>query len=135
MKKKGNAKGENAYLTIYLALCITLILALCLTLIEGVRRNGARLETAIAAEISLQSVLAEYHRELFYQYNIFAVDSSYGTDLPGKINTERRLEYYLEKNLSFKDVFLGALFYRDFFALSPEKISVTKVSVLTDGGG
>ncbi len=128
-------KGENAYLTVYLALCITLILSLCLTLIEGVRRNGARLETEIAAEISLQSVLAEYHRELFYQYNIFAVDSSYGTVLPGKANTERRLEYYLEKNLSFRDVFLGSIFYRDFFALSPENVSLTKVSVLTDGGG
>ena len=81
-------KQENAYLTVYLALCITLILSLCLTLIEGARRNGARLETEIAAEIGLQSVLAEYHRELFNQYNLFAVDSSYGTNLPGKINTE-----------------------------------------------
>ena len=128
-------KGENAYITVYLALCVTLILSLCLTLIEGVRRNGARLETEIAADISLQSVMAEYHRELFYQYNIFAVDSSYGTALPGRANTERHLEYYLEKNLNFQDVFLGSLFYRDFFALSPENASLTKVSILTDGGG
>lgn len=130
-----SAKKENAYLTVYLALCITLILSLCLTLIDGVRRNGARLETEIAVEISLQSILAEYHRELFYQYNIFAVDSSYGTKLPGKINTERHLKYYLEKNLSFKDVFLGSLFYRDLFALSPDDVSISKVAILTDGGG
>lgn len=135
MKKGETAKEENAYLTVYLALCITLILSLCLTLIEGARRNGARLEAEIAAEVSLQSILAEYHRELFYQYNIFAVDSSYGTVLPGKANTERHLEYYLEKNLDIKDVFLGSWFYRDFFVLSPENVSVTKVSVLTDGGG
>lgn len=127
--------GENAYLTVYLALCITLILSLCLTLIEGVRRNGARLETEIAAEVSLQSILAEYHRELFYQYNIFAVDSSYGTSLPGKSNTEEHLEYYLERNLNYKDVFLGSFLYRDFLALSPQEVSVTKVSLLTDGGG
>lgn len=127
--------GENAYLTVYLALCITLILSLCLTLIEGVRRNGARLETEIAAETSLQSILAEYHRELFYQYNIFAVDSSYGTVLPGKANTERHLEHYLEKNLNCDDVFSGLFFYRDFFDLSPQSVSVTKVSALTDGGG
>lgn len=126
---------ENAYLTVYLALCITLILSLCLTLIEGVRRNGARLETEIAAEIGLQSILAEYHRELFYQYNIFAVDSSYGTALPAKANTERHLRQYLDKNLDYKDVFLGFLFYRDFFRLSPEQVSLTKVSLLTDGGG
>lgn len=126
---------ENAYLTIYLALCITLILSLCLTLIEGVRRNGARLETEIATEIGLQSIMAEYHRELFYQYNIFAVDSSYGTNLPAKANTEKHLEQYLDKNLDYKDVFLGSFFYRDFFRLSPKKTSLTKVSLLTDGGG
>lgn len=126
---------ENAYFTVYLALCITLLLSLCLTLIEGVRRNGARLETEIAAEIGLQSVLAEYHRELFYQYNIFAVDSSYGTALPAKANTEKHLEHYLEKNLNYKDVFLGSFLYRDFFALSPQEVSVTKASLLTDGGG
>lgn len=130
MKRK-----ENAYLTVYLALCITLILSLCLTLIEGVRRNGARLEAEIAGETSLQSIMAEYHRELFYQYNLFAVDSSYGTELPGRANTEKHLEYYLEKNMNFRDVFLGNLFYRDFFALSPKKVSLTKVSALTDGGG
>lgn len=135
MRKKESAEGENGYLTVYLALCVTLLLSLCLTLIEGARRNGARLEAEIAAEVSMQSVLAEYHRELCYQYNIFALDSSYGTELPTKANTERRLEYYLEKNLDAKEVFLGFLFYRDFFALSPENISVTKVSVLTDGGG
>ena len=126
---------ENAYLTIYLALCITLILSLCLTLIEGVRRNGARLETEIVTEIGLQSILAEYHRELFYQYNIFAIDSSYGTDLPAKENTEKHLKQYLEKNMDFQDVFLGSVFYRDFFRLSPGKTSLTKVSLLTDGGG
>lgn len=128
-------KQENAYLTVYLALCITLILSLCLALIEGARRNGARLETEIAAEIGLQSVLAEYHRELFNQYNLFAVDSSYGTNLPGKINTEKHLEYYLKKNLDLKDVFLGSLFYRDFFALYAKKVSLERVSVLTDEKG
>ncbi len=135
MRKKESAKGENAYLTVYLALCMTLLLSLCLALIEGARRNGARLEAEIAAEVSMQSVLAEFHRELFYQYNIFAVDSSYGTELPGKGNTERRLEYYLDKNLDTREVFLGFLFYRDFFDLSPENIFVTRVSVLTDGDG
>lgn len=126
---------ENAYLTVYLALCITLILSLCLTLIEGARRNGARLESEIAVEIGLQSILAEYHRELFRQYNLFALDSSYGTSQPGKLNTEKHLEYYLEKNLDLKDVFLGFIFYRDFFALSAKKISLEGVSILTDKSG
>lgn len=132
MKKE---KEDNAYLTIYLALCITLVLSLCLTLIEGVRRNGARLEAECVTEIGLQSILAEYHRELFYQYNLFAIDSSYGTMLPGKANTERHLEQYIERNLNLDDVFLDRFLYRDFLGLFADEVSLTKVSVLTDGGG
>ena len=128
-------REENAYLTIYLTLCMTLVLSLCLTLIEGARRNGARLEAEIAMENGLQSILAEYHRELFYQYNIFAIDSSYGSELAAKANTERHLKQYLDKNLDLNDVFSGSFLYRDFFGLSSGDVKLTKVSYLTDEGG
>ena len=71
-------KPRNAYLTITLALCLAVILSLFLTLIDGVRRNGARLEAECVTDIGLQSIMAEYHRELMKQYNLFAIDSSYG---------------------------------------------------------
>lgn len=128
-------KTQGAYLTVYMALCMTLMLSFCLTLIQGARRNGARLETEIVSEIALQSILAEYHRELAHKYNIFAIDSSYGTKLPGRRNIERHLQHYLEKNLTQKDIFLENFFYRDFFGLKPEKASVTKGILLTDGNG
>lgn len=128
-------RSQNAYLTVYLALCMTLILSLYLVLIEGARQNGARLESACAAEIGMQSILAEYHRALLEQYNLFAIDSSYGTEISGRKNTEAHLMHYIEENMSTENVYLGAYLYRDFFGLSATDAKLTRVSVLTDGKG
>lgn len=79
--KLTNSK-ENAYLTVFLALSMTVILSLCLTLIEGARTNGARFMTEYAMDVGMNSILAEYHRELLKQYDVFFVDTSYGTNQP-----------------------------------------------------
>ncbi len=133
---RGMDRGEeNAYLTVFLALCLAVILSLFLVLLDGARRNGVRLEAECVADIGLQSILAEYHRELMRQYNLFAIDSSYGTALCSKQNTEAHLRRYLEKNLSYDDIFLSGLFYRDFLSLALEKAELTGVSILTDQKG
>lgn len=128
-------KRENGYLTVYMALCLTVILSLCLTLIEGVRKNGGAMEAACVADIGMQSVLAEYHRELFSQYNLFAVDSSYGTQRYGSDNTEAHLLKYLRKNLAIDEVFLSSYLYRDFLDLQVTGVKMTGMSILTDNGG
>lgn len=133
--REGDQKPENAYLTVYLALCLTVILSLCLTLIDGARRNGARLETECVTDIGLHSIMAEYHRELMNQYNLFAIDSSYGTAQCGKANTEAHLRRYLTRNLGYEDIFFSDYLYRDFLSLSVEEVEMTKVSLLTDHDG
>lgn len=132
---KNNAQNENAYLTVWLALCLTLILSLFLVLIDGARRNGGRLEVECVTDIGLQSILAEYHRELMKQYNIFAIDASYGTGTCSKENTEQHLKTYLERNLSVEDIILSQFLYRDFFGLKLNKAELSKVSILTDEKG
>lgn len=126
---------HNAYLTVTLALCLAVILSLFFTLMDGVRRNGARLEAECVADIGLQSIMAEYHRELMRQYNLFAIDSSYGTADCGRANTEAHLLRYLSENLSYDDIFLSDYMYRDFLGLSVQQAELTKVSILTDYGG
>lgn len=128
-------RRDNAYLTVYLTLCLALILSLYLALIEGARRNGAAMEAACAAETGMQNIMAEYHRELLNRYNIFAIDSSYGTEVCGRKNTEAHLMEYLRKNLSMDDVFLSEYLYRDFFGLYAVDAELTGVSILTDGKG
>lgn len=133
--RKGRAARGNGYLTVWLSLCLTLVLSLFLTLVEGARRNGARLEIECVADVGLQSILAEYHRELLKQYNLFAIDASYGTAQCAKANTEIHLWDYLRRNLSAEDVLLSQVLYRDFLGLEVRGAELTKISILTDGGG
>lgn len=131
----GTGQSQNAYLTVFLTLCLAVILSLCLTLIDGARRNGARLEAEIVTDIGMQSILAEYHRELMRQYNLFAIDASYGTTMCSKTNTEAHLRDYISKNLTYEDILLSDVFYRDFMGLKLEQAKVQGVSILTDEGG
>ena len=62
---------ENGYMTIYLALTLGVMISLCLALIEGCRYRGICLETECVMDIGMDSILAEYHRELFDQYRLF----------------------------------------------------------------
>lgn len=128
-------RRENAYLTIYLALCLAVILSLYLALIDGARRNGAALEAVCAGETGMQNIMAEYHRELLNRFNLFAIDSSYGTDACGKKKAEAHLMGYLKKNLSMEGVLGGSYLYRDFMGLQADDAEVTAVSILTDDGG
>lgn len=135
--EKGKEK-VSAYLTVYLALVMSVLLSLCLVLIEGARSNAIRLESECVVDIALNSVLAEYHRELFRRYNLFAIDSSYGTPHASIDNTEWHLRQYIERNLSIEDIFLSDFLYKDFLAMELEEkagIEMTKVSILTDGNG
>ena len=130
--KKGK---NNAYLTVCITLCLAVIMSLFLVLLNGARQNGARLEVECVTDIGLQSILAEYHRELMKQYNLFAIDASYGTALCSKTNTEAHLRKYLKKNLDYGDVFLSGYLYGDFLALGLEETELTKISILSDYDG
>lgn len=128
-------KNCQAYLTVYLALILSVLLTLALTLIEGARSGGIRLETECVTDIGLNSIFAEYHRELFRQYNLFAIDCSYGSDYAGKENVTQHLREYLERNLSMEDVFLSGWIYRDFLGMSVKDVELTRVSIMTDNNG
>lgn len=129
-----NAK-PGGYMTVYLALTVTVIIALCLALIEGCRYRGISLETECVMDIGMDSILAEYHRELQKQYNLFAIDCSYGSENASTEQTERHLLDYMNRNFSLEDVFLEKLLYRDFFAILAEEAEITKAAFLTDEEG
>ena len=83
----------------------------------------------------MDSILAEYHRELQKQYNLFAIDCSYGTESASTKLTESHLLEYMNRNFSLEDVFLEKLLYRDFFAVQAEEAQAVKAAFLTDGEG
>lgn len=129
---RGHVKG---YLTIYLSLTLTVMLSLCLTLIEGARRSSIRLETECVTDIGLHSVLGEYHRELFRQYNLFYVDSSYGTGLPTYCNTQARLEDYIRQNLDLETSGYFDFVYKDLLGVEILDVYIGKVAFASDDEG
>ena len=69
---------RKGYITVFLTLSLTLILSLVFTVIEGARISAIRMKFECVADIGMNSVLAEYHRELLEQYELLFVDMSYG---------------------------------------------------------
>lgn len=125
----------KGYLTIYISLTLMIMLSLCLTLIEGARRSSIRLEAECITDMGIYSVMAEYHRELFRQYNLFYIDSSYGTDKASFYHTQARLEYYLEQNMQEEDVTYFDFVYKDLLGLELLSTVVEKVAFASDDGG
>ncbi len=128
-------KRLKGYLTIYVSLSLTVVLSLCLTLIEGARQNSIRIETECIMDIAMDSVMAEYHRELFHQYNVFYIDSSYGSSYPSYYNTEARLWHYWEENLELDKVSYMDFLYKDLLGMELENLWLTKVVLATDEDG
>lgn len=132
-------KQATAYLTTYLALTLGVLASLCVALIEGVRWSTLQLEAVCITDICMDSVMAEYHRELFKQYNILAIDSSYGTGSIGRANLQGRLAWYLDQNTSRKaEEVLGGfteILYKDFLWTKLESADLTDYQLLSDGRG
>lgn len=131
---KWTSSKENGYLTIFLALSLTVLLSLCLTLVEGARKNGARFLAEYALDVGMNSILAEYHRELLKQYDVFFIDASYGSSLPATYKTAEHLQEYMERNFSCEDLNL-IMSYKDFYGLSIQNIRLGNLAVATDEQG
>lgn len=135
MKGEGmTGKSTDGYLTVMLSLMLSVMISLCLVLILGVRENTEKLELECITDIAMNNVLAEYHRELLAQYDLFFIDTSYGTSNASYEQTEAHLEHFIEKNLSNDDIFLSA-WYRNPLKVELEDAEVTAVSVAFDEGG
>ncbi len=132
-------KGAPAYLTVYLSLTLGVLVTLSLALIQGARQSTLQMEAVCIADIGMDSVMAEYHRELFHQFNLLALDTSYGTETVGRENVRARLKYYLEKNMKGKAAEtmggLSGLVCKDFLGLELEGMELDEIRILTDENG
>ncbi|MBO4911857.1 MAG: hypothetical protein J5504_03955 [Butyrivibrio sp.] len=88
----------KGYLTVFLSLTITMIMSLILALYSGARIGAVKMKTECVADIAMNSILAEYSRELYRQYGLLMVDTSYGTGSHSIANTEEHLRKYAQKN-------------------------------------
>lgn len=125
---------RKGYITIFLSLSLSLILSLVLTLIEGARISAVRMKFECAADIGMNAVLAEYHRELLEQYDLLFVDASYGGSAPSIVNTEEHLRNYMQKNLQPQKKG-GFRLARDFLDMRVSGVKITEYSIASDADG
>lgn len=127
-------KRENAYLTVYLSLVFGIILSLLLALIEGAAIGAVRAQAELAADLGLDSVFAEFNREVLNQYELFFIDSSYGTGNGGIGKVEARLSHYLGKNID-ADKEVGVLGGTSYLRLTNPYLEIREVSYAGDNCG
>lgn len=128
-------KREEGYLTVYTALSFTALLAVFCVLLEGIRLNTVQLEAELITDIAGDSILAEYHREMLEQYDMFWVDTSYGGEKPAMEETEEHLKSYLIRNCQPLESLLDYYLYRDLLGLQVKDALIEKAALATDGGG
>lgn len=124
---------RKGYLTVYLSLSLSLILSFILTMVEGARMHTVYMESECIADIGMNSVLAEFHRELLEQYDLLFVDMSYGTSRAAIENSSEHLRQYMQKNCIREEV--GWFSPRDWLSLSADKAVLKEYSLASDYGG
>lgn len=124
----------DGYLTVFLSLILSVMLSLCLLLVLGARENTRRMEIECVTDIGMNNILAEYHRELLRQYDLFFIDTSYGTANASYYRTAEHLKRYIAYNLGDEEIFLPVL-YRNLLKLQVEGVDITAVSGAADDGG
>ena len=124
----------DGYLTVFFSLICGILLSLILALFYGARIGEVRLKSEIAMDISMNSVLAEYSRALFDQYDLLMVDMSYGTENGNIENVETHFKNYLDKN--FARTLIGrATSSSNLTGTSCSEAKIPAYSLAGDGSG
>ncbi len=125
-------RSLKGYITVYLSLSLSVLLTLILMLLQGAAIKTIRFKTECVMDIGLESIFAEYHRELLKQYGLLFIDSSYGTAVADSEKTKGRLIHYL--NLNFEDNGYGLVF-KDLTATRADNAMLSNISYATDQCG
>lgn len=125
---------KRGQITVFLSLILSLILSILLAGIESARIAGMRMKLENAMDMGLYSVFAEYNRELLKQYDLYFIDTSYGSGTPSPFYTGEHLRDYMDYNLKTQKglMIFGAV---DFTGLSADKADITGYSLATDDNG
>lgn len=127
--------GQPGYMTVYLALIMGVLLSLIMAVITAARISTIRMHIECCADMALDSALAEYHREMLKQYELFFIDTSYGTGDPSYHRTEEHIFNYMERNLRPQEEFEALAGAKDITGASAEAVTLLQAGAATDEEG
>lgn len=96
---KEKACGARASVSIFLSLTLVLVLSFCMMLVESARENTLLLKAELVFDTGIHSLMGEYQKELWEQYDLLYVDCSYRTDTPDYGKVKGHLQTFVDRNL------------------------------------
>ena len=85
---------EKGEITVFLSLVSVLMLSFILAMLEGTIIQTAKNQAYLLGELALYSVFGEYQKELFDDYNVFALEGTYETGTFSEEDVIHRMRYY-----------------------------------------
>lgn len=121
----------GGYITVYLTLSMAAMLALFFALFKGARIGAARMQLDSAAHISQNAVLAEFQKDLQKRYDLFFVDTAYGSGDASLNNMRSHLQGYLEGNI-IREASIGSP--KDMISMKVENVQIREARYACDNG-
>lgn len=127
--KKTSVEG---YMTVYISLSLGIIISLITSMLYFIRIQTIRFECECVMDMGLDSIFAEYNREMLEQYDLLFIDSTYGGSVASTDYILAHLLHYM--NLNFHDVGEGIL-TKDLTAINADNGIIAEISFPSDNRG
>ena len=122
-------------ITVFLSLILTLVLSVIMGMLESAAYAASRMKCEVATDMSLESVFAEYNRELLSRYDLYFIDTSYGSATPSPEKLKTHMLDYLSYNIDAHKGTGLLLKGADFPRLSVESLDIPEISYASDASG
>ncbi len=126
--------NNKGVISLFLCLMLFVLIPIIFIMIETTRYSAMKTEIECVTDMAMDSVLAEFNRELLDRYDLLFVDTAYAYTSGSPDFTGEHLKNYMEYNLSPSDSLLSSN-SRDLFGLSVDSVDITRVSRATDDNG
>lgn len=123
---KNNLKGS---VSLFVAMIFLLVISVITTTLLSARIEGAKAMVSTVATLALDSVFAEYDRELYEEYGILLIDGT-----KGKEDIAKRITGYLEPSFEIGEGIMNFT-ASELLGVAIEGVSVRRITKATDGGG
>lgn len=127
MQKAYRKKGS---ITVFLTLLLLLVASFIFALLEAARIKGVDTKAEVVNDVAVESLFAEYQRELYDEYGLLFLDGAYGSGSFQIENVERRLE-----EMNCKNLYDAGGQMREFYQLEIAGCRIPAYQLATDGDG
>ncbi len=119
--------SKKASITVFLTLLLLLSASFFFALLETARIRGLGTKADIVSDAALESVFAEYQKEIYENYGLLMLDCAYGSGNFAIENVEKRLQEKNLNNLKQSE--------KELYGINLTECKIPGYQLLTDNGG